>query len=322
MYFVVLNQLFIERRIAMRKIALFCLLLIGTTTNILAQEAKEKDKVENGWHKEGAISLMFNQAAFSNNWTGGGSTNYAANLKFNYDFNYRYNKLTVDNRIFADYGLTKNRGEEFKRKTNDRIELNTIIGTKVTDTNWYYSFFFNFKTQFADGYEYKKDDDEVLQRTRKTDIFSPAYLQFGPGMLWKKSDNFKINISPFAARLTFVKKYFTRVEKDPEAIAAFNEDKYFGVEANKTSNFELGASVSGYAKFDLVKNVKVENILALYSDYLEKPQNINLDYTLNIVMKINNFMSANVAFQAIYEENAVSSFQIREVVGIGISYTL
>src|SRR5690554_7638485 len=45
-------------------------------------------------------------------------------------------------------------------------------------------------------------------------------------------------------------------------------------------------SVSGYAKFDLVKNVNVENILALYSDYLEKPQNINIDYTLNINMKI------------------------------------
>lgn len=306
----------------MKKIALFCLFLIGITTNILAQEAEEKKKPENGWHKEGAISLMFNQAAFNNNWTGGGSTNYAANLKFNYDFYYRYNKLTVDNRIVADYGLTKNRGEEYKRKTNDRIELNTIVGTKVRDTNWYYSFFLNFKTQFTDGYEYAKDDNDVMQRTRKTDLFSPAYLQFGPGMLWKKNDNFKINISPFAARITFVNKDFTNVGDNPSDIAAFNEDKYFGVEANKTTNFELGASLSAYAKLDLVKNVKMENILALYSDYLEKPENINIDYTMNLVMKINDFMSANATFQAVYEENAVSGFQIREAIGIGINYTL
>lgn len=308
-----------ERRITMKKFLLLSMLFLSSSS-IFAQESEEKDK--NGWHKEGGISLMFNQAAFNNNWTGGGTTNYAANLKFNYDFNYRYNKLTVDNRVFADYGLTKNKGEEYRRKTNDRVELNTIVGTKVRDTNWYYSFFINFKTQFTDGYDYEKDANDALQRTRKTDFFSPAYLQFGPGMLWKKNDNFKVNISPFAARLTFVDKKFTDVGNDPEAIAAFNEDKYFGVEANKTTNFELGASLNAYAKFDLVKNVKVENILALYSDYLDKPQNMNLDYTLNIVMKINDYMSANATFQAIYEENAVSAFQIRESIGIGFNYTL
>lgn len=305
----------------MKKIALFCLLLIGGT-NMFAQEAEEEKKDENGWHKAGAISLMFSQASFNDEWTGGGTSNYATNLKFNYDFNYRYNKLTVDNRIVADYGLTKNKGEEYQRKTNDRLELNSIIGTKVKDTNWYYSFFLNFKTQFSDGYDYEKDDDDVLQRTRKTDFFSPAYLQFGPGMLWKKNDNLKVNISPFAARFTFVKKDFTRVGNDPDAIAEFNEDKYFGVEANKTTNFELGASINAYAKFDIIENVSLENILALYSDYLEKPENINVDYTLNLNMRINKYMSANATFQAIYEENAVSAFQIRETVGIGISYEL
>ena len=141
-------------------------------------------------------------------------------------------------------------------------------------------------------------------------------------MLWKKSDNFKINISPFAARITFVDKDFTKVENDPDAIAAFNEKKYFGVEANESTNFELGASVSGYAKFNIVENVTVENILALYSDYLDKPQNLNIDYTLNINMKINSFMSANFTFQAIYDENAVSSVQIRETIGVGLNYSL
>jgi len=304
----------------MKKLILFCLLLLGVTSLFAQEEETEKD--ENGWNNSGAISLMFSQAAFNNEWTGGGTTNYATNLKFNYEFNYRYNKLTVDNRIVADYGLTKNKGEEYKRKTNDRLELNSIVGTKVKDTNWYYSFFLNFKTQFTDGYDYEKNDNDVLIRTRKTDFFSPAYLQFGPGMLWKKNDNLKVNISPFAARFTFVNKDFTRVGNDPQDIIDFNEDKYFGVEANKSTNFELGASINAYAKFKIIENVNMENILALYSDYLEKPQNINIDYTMNLNMKINKYMSANLTFQAIYEENAVSAFQIRETLGVGINYEL
>lgn len=302
----------------MKKIALFGALILSS----LSLFAEEKEKPKNGWHKAGAINLMFNQAAFNNNWTGGGTTNFAANLKFNYDFNLRYNKLTVDNRVFADYGLTKNKGERYNRKTNDRFELNTIIGTQVKDTNWYYSFFINFKTQFSDGYDYKKDANDIMQRTRKTDFLSPAYLQFGPGVLWKKNDNFKVNVSPFAVRLTFVDKFFTQVENTPEAIAEFNKNKYFGVEANKTTNFELGASLNAYAKFDVVENVQIENILSMYSDYLEKPQNMNIDYTMNIIMRINNFMTANATFQAIYEENATSAFQIRETIGVGFSYAL
>ena len=304
----------------MKKILLFSILVLSTIP-MVAQDEDTEEEDKNGWHKEGAIARMFSQAAFNNDWTGGGTTNYAANLKFNYDFNYRYNKLTVDNRVVADYGLTKNKGEQYRRKTNDRIELNSVIGTKVTETNWYYSFFINFKTQFTDGYEYKKEDD-VLIRRRRTDFFSPAYLQFGPGMLWKKNDDLKINISPFAARITIVKKEFTRVEDDPEEIAEFNKKKYFGVEANESTNFELGASLNAYAKFDIIKNVVAENNLAIYSDYLENPENLNIDYTLSINMKINDYMSANFTFQAIYDENAVAAVQVRETVGIGFNYSL
>ena len=64
----------------------------------------------------------------------------------------------------------------------------------------------------------------------------------------------------------------------------------------------------------------MENILALYSNYLDKPQNIDIDYTMNLDMKINSFLSANLIFQTIYDDNAYQGFQIREVFGIGINY--
>ena len=64
----------------------------------------------------------------------------------------------------------------------------------------------------------------------------------------------------------------------------------------------------------------MENILNLYSNYLDKPQNIDIDYQMNLVMKINKYMSANVAFQAIYDDNAISSVQVREVFGLGVNY--
>ena len=41
---------------------------------------------------------------------------------------------------------------------------------------------------------------------------------------------------------------------------------------------------------------------------------------MNLNMKINDFLSANLIFQAIYDDNAVKGFQIREVFGVGFNY--
>jgi hypothetical protein len=61
-------------------------------------------------------------------------------------------------------------------------------------------------------------------------------------------------------------------------------------------------------------NVSIENRLNLYSNYLDKPQNVDIDYQMNIIMKkINKYMSANVAVQAIYDDNSIQAVQVREV---------
>lgn len=298
-------------------------ILIAAPLTLFAQEEKQKDSVVNGWKTKGTVSLLFNQAAFNHEWTGGGTTNFSGNIKLNYDLNYRYNDISWDNKILGDYGISKNRPDKYSRKTNDRLELNSILGKEINDSNWYYSFFLNFKTQFAPGYEFDKDlnPEDVGYRTETSHFLSPAYLKFGPGILWKKNDNLYVNVAPATAKFVFVDKDFTRVDETIlGALEAYNNDKYYGVDANKTSRFEFGASLSAYAKFDLMTNVSAENLLSLYANYLEETKNVDLDYTLNIVMKVNKFLTTNVTFQAIYDDNAARGFQIREALGIGITY--
>ncbi|WP_109302079.1 DUF3078 domain-containing protein [Aquimarina sp. AU474] len=304
----------------MKKTLLTVVLLISSTIVFAQDEAKDEAPKE-GWTKTGNIGLLFNQSAFNAEWLGGGTSNIAGNLSISYDFNYRKGNLTWDNKILADYGLTKIKDQEFTRKTNDRFEFNSLVGKQIKESNWYYSFFLNFRTQFAPGYEFGEDAAGNEIRTETTHIFSPAYLQLGPGMLWKKNDNLKVNFAPATARLIFVDGDFTDVGNDQVAIDAFNDaGGYFGVEANDSFRFEFGAAVNAYAKFELMKNVSMENILNLYSNYLEDPQNVDIDYTANIVMTINKYLSTNLTFQAIYDDNAIGAFQIREVFGLGVNY--
>jgi hypothetical protein len=295
------------------------LLLCALSFGVIAQEENEETK--EGWSKSGNFAFLFNQSAFNEEWTGGGTSNIAGNISLTYEMNYLKGKVSWDNRLMGDYGLTRIKGDYFERKTNDRLELNSIVGYQIDDTNWSYSFFANFRTQFAKGYVFDESSNPIT-RTETTRFMSPGYLQIGPGMLWKKSDNLKVNIAPATSRFIFVNSRFTDVGDDPLAIEAFNENPYFGLKANETMRFEFGASVSVYAKFNLLENVSMENVLNLYSNYLEDPQNVDIDYTMNLVMKVNDFLSANLVFQAIYDDNAAKGFQIREVLGIGVNFKI
>ena len=270
--------------------------LLKKTEETVAKIMEEKP---NGWEKKGTATVLLNQASF-NNWLAGGQSSISGNASLKYDFNYKSDTWTWDNKLNANYGLTKINGQDLQ-KTDDRFEYNSLLGKKASG-EWYYSFFFNFKTQFDSGFD---PADKTLKISH---FFSPAYIQFGPGMLWKKSENLKINIAPATSKVILVHKHFT--EFGPS----------FGVLQGDSSRYEFGAAVNGYYKFNIMENVTAENILNLYTNYLEDAQNIDLDYTLNIVMKVNKYLSTNFAFQMIYDDNAFSGFQTRQVIGVGVNY--
>ncbi len=300
-------------------LAFFSISFIG-----FSQDAEEEETKE-GWTKTGKITLLINQSAFSN-WQAGGDNNFAGNINLNYDFNYLKGDWLLDNKLLASYGLTIN-DDDGARKTDDRLELNSILGKKVNET-WNYSFFMNFKTQFTDGYDYNDDFIGDSEDFPTAGLFKPAYLSFGPGMLWKKNDNLYVNIAPLTAKFTFItSEIFTLndsdfVDENGDTIIVYessNDIETFGVAPGDTSLFEFGLNIRSYYKVDIMKNINIENIFSIYSNYLDKPQNIDIDYTMNLVMKINDVFSTNLTFQTIYDDNAYRGFQIREVFGLGVN---
>lgn len=306
----------------MKKLLLSTVLLVSLSS-VFAQDnekeglkksmeaaGKAVDTTKLGWHRGGNFSFLFNQSAFNNEWLAGGTSSIAGNIGINYDYNYSSVKSVWDNKLMIAYGLTKLKDQDMT-KSDDRLEFNSLYGRKAGQSNWYYSAFLNFKTQMDSGFDTKTG-------AKTSHFFSPAYLQVGPGMLWKKSDNLKINIAPATSRVIFVHDEFT---KDLAEGA-----NYFGVKANETTRFEFGAAVNAYYKLTLMENITMENILNLYSNYLDNPQNIDVDYQMNLVMKINKYMSANVSLQSIYDHNAIKTgnvaphVQFREVFGLGVNF--
>ncbi len=277
----------------MKKIMI--LIVLFALSNLQAQDQKEPVK---NWNNSGDISIMFNQASFDN-WIKGGENSLALNGLINYNFNYKKNKSVWDTKLILAYGLS--RIDDQTKKTDDRFEINSTYGKQASKL-WYYSFFGNLKTQMTDGYDYS-----VSPKITTSKLFAPAYLSFGPGMLWKKSDNLKVNFAPATSKMTLV------MDDDLSAAGAY------GVDPGKNFRYELGMAINGYYKFNLMKNISMENILGLYSNYLDHPENIDVDYQMNMVMTINKYISANLGLNLLYDDNALQDLQVKEVFGLGFN---
>lgn len=280
----------------MKKLLLY-FVFIFSILSIKAQETPQ-DTVK-FWTKKGNFSLLFNQSAYNKQWLGGGTSNVAGNFGLNYDFNYKKGDVVWDNKLIVAYGLSKIKGIERTAKTDDRLDLNSLWGKKATG-DWYYSFYFNFKTQMDVGYD--KNGNLISH------FFSPAYFQLGPGFLWKKDNNLSVNFSPAAAKLIVIHPHFTDLGPS------------FGVLQGDATRFEFGASITAHYKLVVMTNVFIENRLNLYSNYLDDPQNVDVNYQMNLIMKINKYLSANVALQTIYDDNSIQAVQVSEVFGLGVNF--
>lgn len=284
----------------MKKLIVLALAL-ATNLTFAQNETTKEETPKSNWSKSGVFSVLFNQSAFNNDWQGGGVNNIAVNGSINYDLNYKKNKTIWDNKIVLAYGSTKTDLVNRFVKTDDRFEVSSLWGNQATE-RWYYSAFANLRTQLDIG---------KIGGVKTSDFFSPAYLQFGPGMLWKRDDNFKVNIAPLTGRFIFVNSEFTQTASA------------FGVEQGETIKSEFGTSLNLYYKVDLIKNVTLENIFNTFANYIANNGDfdaIDFDYTLNLNMRINKYLSTNITAQAIYDKNAISAVQVREVFGIGFNY--
>jgi hypothetical protein len=83
-------------------------------------------------------------------------------------------------------------------------------------------------------------------------------------------------------------------------------------------------------KHDIWENVSLNTNIDLFTNYLKEPQNVDVNWNLLITMKVNQYLSANLNTQLIYDDNIQyvnkqgkrmgPRIQFKEVFGAGLSY--
>jgi len=259
-----------------------------------------------GWFISGNNSLQFNQAAFAN-WIAGGVNSYSLTANIDYEFNLTHGKHIWDNRILLNYGVLRNEGEDY-RKSNDVIDLTSSYGYEFMK-NFYFAASLNFKTQFTEGFDYAVQDSATGDYKKISNFIAPGYLSFGLGIDYKPNENLQVNFHPFTSRFTFV------TDKD------LQYQGNFGLKEDGDSYlYEFGAYVGARYKFNIMENISYDNKLGIYSNYLEKPFNMDIAYQGVLDLKVNNFISAQATINLFYDENQIKKTQLKQTLGVGLAY--
>jgi len=293
----------------MKKVTIF-ILIIGCALIVQAQD--EETDTTSLWKTDGTATLNFSQVSFEN-WAAGGENSYSLNGMFSFSANYAKDRTSWVNSLDVGYGIIKQGGLDV-RKSDDKIEITSKYGYK-SSSDWYYSGAFSFKTQFDKGYNY---DENAGTKSQISDFMAPAYTLLSLGMDYKPSDHFTLLLSPLTGKTTFV------LDDSLSNIGSF------GVEPGKNIRNEFGGFVKVGYKQEIWENVKLNTKLELFSNYLEEAQNVDVNWDVLISMKINEYLSANLNTQIIYDDdiNYIDNegkrhgprIQFKEVFGVGFSY--
>ena len=317
-----------------------------------APQAEVKVKKPRYWTNSLLTKLDFGQSSFTN-WAAGGYNNFTLKSFIDASANYKKNDLFFNNRLQLDYGFLYSADKPVIQKSDDRIYYEGKFGYKATK-KLNYSAQFNFRSQFADGYNYpvpKKPEDVADEdwdpgkrewqdaRVKKSGFLSPAYTNVALGIDWVPTKWLTVNLAPLTGGFVI-----TTDEELRKANSMERKKEYRDLEAYpdnlgeyyKSARCEFGAQLKIYAKLKVNDNFAYSTQLVLFSDYLDKPQNVRVNWDNRIDWKIAKYFSFTLTTNLIYDDKVMvktekilekypegrKMVQFKESLAFGFSYTI
>ncbi len=236
------------------------------------------------WNYNLSSSFSLNQNFFSN-WSRGGESSLATMLDLkaaaNYNNTEAESRWTNNGRLRYGSIVTEEHGF---RTNRDELELNSQYN-KVIREKIDFSSGFHFKTQIARGYNYPNDSVVISK------FLNPARFTIGAGIEYEPFKETTLNFSPLSYRNTFV---LDTTEIDQTS---------YGIDADKRSRQEMGGQLVINNTLSLWEDLEITNSIRLFSGYLDKPQNIDVDWELNIEKRISWYFRVSFNIHMMYDDD-------------------
>lgn len=291
--------------------------------------ANEPQEVMIFWTNKNAVGVNFNEVAFVN-WNAGGNNSISALFHGNFERKYQKDLLSWKSNASVRYGLNAQEGREL-RKSEDQIAVNSTFGYRRDSvSNFRYSAKFNFNTQFSNGYRYPDTERPISK------FMAPGYMFLGVGTEYTHpKEDLTLYLSPITQKSTFVLDRTLANEGMFGVTPAVRDEEGRIIEDGEKVRTEFGVLfTSGFTK-EVFQNIKLDNQLSLYSDYLNRFGNVDVDWQLNVNMVVNDFVKASVGSHLRYDDDVKVKedidgdgdletlgprIQFKQMLGVGVVY--
>ncbi len=298
--------------------------LVSVKKDTVITEKVEKDTA---WDLGGIVNVAFSQVSLTN-WAAGGQNSVGLVALVSLHANYKGKKISWLNSIDMAYGFQE-LDKEPAQKTTDKIEATSNLGYKAFD-NTMAGLLVNFKSQFAPGYS------SILDTGLLSKWMAPGYLTVAAGLTYTPSKNLSIFLSPATLKYTFVENQALADAGDYGVTPAVYASDGALIQHGKEILLQAGAYFKGNYSATVMKGVTLTTNLELFSNYLKNPQDIVVDWTNLIQLKVNKWISVTVNTELIYDQNVLIPIynsdnivigkgprtQFKEISGLGLAYNL
>jgi hypothetical protein len=237
------------------------------------------------WILGGNVNVDLSQIHLSESWVKGGASALSFMTGLELFANYKKDSYSWENKGVFKYGAQRQGDLEDFRPIEDRLEFYTKYGHKLFG-NYFMSMLSDFKSQFADAWEYPTDSTQNLV----SQFMSPGYLTFALGVDYKPNKKTTIFLSPLTSKSTFVLN--NQIDKTK-----------YGLDTTKNARHETGAIVKATFKNKVWGNIEIENHIEFFSNYIDKPQNVDIDWDLKIILPVNDFIRATISTKLLYDDD-------------------
>lgn len=277
-----------------KSIALFLVLSFSVIN------AQTPDSLKNKWLPSLVTGLGINQVAFTN-WVKGGENSIAWSLFGDFKLNRESDTWSFKNQIKASYGRAKIGSGTYKTTDNDFY----MEDVAIYNLGWAVSPFFSnsIRTQVTKGYDYSKETAPNI-----SDFFDPGYVTQTLGFTYDKYQNVITRLG-VAFQEVFTNK-FNQYSDDPDTP---NEIEKF--------KFETGIESVTDINFTVDTNVLYNSKLRLFSRF-ESLDVWDVRWDNTLTAKVNSWLNVNFTYQLVYEKAQSPKTQTKQVLQIGIIYTL
>ena len=292
----------------------------------ITEAQKEDPKVEKPryWTNSLVTNIKFGQTSLTN-WAAGGDNTTTLQAFIDGNANYKKNDLFWNNRLQLDYGFVYASSKPILQKSDDRIYLESKFGYKNANMkNFSLSINYDFKSQFNTGYDYLTPSlpegdiprNELIQywkdaRKVKSGFLAPAYTNLSVGIDVKPFKWLSLNIAPSSVGVVIVRNEALRKnygmqlreewkDKDLSQVSAENLGACY-----RSARFEFGAQLKADIAVNVNDNFKYTSQLVLFSNYLDKPENMRVNWDNRFDWKLAKYFSLTLTTNMIYDDKVM-----------------